>query len=87
MANKPEDRANIDRVYDDVRQIKSVLAERFGLKRFGKGNKSDLEIVRDDLGRVKRTGKEMARDIKNLKLILYRLYGNRWVVKQAAWIC
>ena len=74
MANKPEDRANIERVYDDVRQIKSVLAERFG-KRFGKGKKSDLEIVREDLGKVKRSGKELANDIKNLKLILFGMGG------------
>ena len=74
MANKPEDRANIERVYDDVRQIKSVLAERFG-KRFGKGKKSDLEIVREDLGKVKKSGKELANDIKNLKLILYGMGG------------
>ena len=74
MANKPEDRANIDRVYDDVRQIKSVLAERFG-KRYGKGNKSDIEIVREDLVKVKRSEKELAKEIKNVKLILYGMGG------------
>jgi hypothetical protein len=69
MTACPEDRATIERVYDDVRQIKSVLAERFG-RRYGKGNKSDMEIVREDLGKVKRSGKELARDVKNVKLIL-----------------
>ncbi|XP_028398325.1 transient receptor potential cation channel subfamily A member 1-like [Dendronephthya gigantea] len=72
MGNKSKDRANIERVYDDVLEIKSVLAKRFG-KHYGKGTKSDLEIVREDLGKVKRSGKELAKDIKNLKLILYGL--------------
>ena len=71
MTISPEDRATIERVYDDVRQIKSVLAERFG-RRYGKGNKSDLENVREDLEQVRRSGKEMARDIK---LILYGIGG------------
>ena len=74
MANKSEDKATIERVYDDVRQIKSVLAERFG-KRYGKGNKSDLEIVREDLGKVKKSGMELAKDVNNLKLILYGMGG------------
>lgn len=74
MANKPEDRATIERVYDDVRQIKSVLAERFG-KRYGKANKSELEIVREDLGKVKKSGMELAKDVNNLKLILYGMGG------------
>ena len=74
MASKPEDRANIDRVYDDVRQIKSVLAERFG-RRYGKGNKSDIEIVRDDLVKVKRSEKELTKEMKSIKLILYGMGG------------
>ena len=74
MANKPEDRANIERVYDDVRQIKSVLSERFG-KRYGKGSKSDLEIVRGDLVKVKKSGKDLAKDVQNLKMILYGMGG------------
>ena len=74
LGNKPEDRVTIERVYDDIRQMKSVLTERFG-KRYGKKNKSDLEILRDDLGRIKRTEREMAKDIKNLKLILYGMGG------------
>ncbi|XP_028398324.1 uncharacterized protein LOC114521948 [Dendronephthya gigantea] len=74
MASNPEDRANIERVYDDVRQIKSVLDERFG-RRYGKGNKSDLEIVREDLGKIKKSGKELTRAIKNIKLILYGIGG------------
>ena len=74
MANTSEDKATIERVYDDVRQIKSVLAERFG-KRYGKGNKSDLEIVREDLGKVKKSGMELAKDVNNLKLILYGMGG------------
>ena len=73
MTISPEDRATIERVYDDVRQIKSVLAERFG-RRYGKGNKSDLENVREDLEKVRRSGKEMAR---NIKLILYGIGGQR----------
>ena len=74
MASNPEDKANIDRVYDDVRQIKIVLDERFG-RRYGKGNKSDLEIFHEDLGKIKKSGKELARAINNIKLILYGIGG------------
>ena len=72
MGNKSKDRANIERVYDDVQEIKSILAKRFR-EHYGKGTKSDLEIVREDLGRIKRSGKELAKDIKSLRLILYGL--------------
>ena len=74
MTASPEDRASLDRVYDDIREIKSVLAERFG-RSYGKGNKSDLETILEDLGKVKRSGKELAKDIKNVKLILYGIGG------------
>ena len=74
MTGAAEDRASIERVYDDIREIKSVLAERFG-RSYGKENKSDLEVVLEDLGKVKRSGKELAKDIKNVKLILYGIGG------------
>ena len=74
MTGAAEDRAGIERVYDDIREIKSVLAERFG-RSYGKENKSDLEVVLEDLGKVKRSGKELAKDIKNVKLILYGIGG------------
>lgn len=74
MTASSEDRASLERVHDDIREIKSVLAERFG-RSYGKGNKSDLEIVLEDLGKVKRSGRELAKDIKNVKLILYGIGG------------
>ncbi len=72
MATSPEDRVTMEQIYDDVLQIKIVLDERFG-RRYGKGTKSDLEIVRDDLGKVKKCVKEMARD---MKFILYGAGGH-----------
>ena len=70
----PEDRVSLERVHDDVQRIKIILDERFG-RRYGKGTKSDLEVVCEDLGKVKKSGKEMTREVKNLKSLLY---DTRW---------
>ena len=67
ITTSPEDRVTIERVHEDVRRIKMVLDKRFG-RRCGKGNKSDLETVYEDLGKVKKSWKELARDVNNLKL-------------------
>ena len=68
ITTSPEDRVTIERVHEDVRRIKMVLDKRFG-RRCGKGNKSDLETVCEDLGKVKKSSKELARDVNNLKLL------------------
>ncbi|XP_028405932.1 uncharacterized protein LOC114528470 isoform X2 [Dendronephthya gigantea] len=62
------DEASIERVRDDVREIMQILGEQFG-KRFRKGKKSDLDIVRTDINKLRRIQEEVVVDVRNMKLL------------------
>ena len=63
------DEATIERVRDEVKDIKDILREQFGSK-FRKGKKSDLDFVKIDVTEVRRLQEEIVIDVKNMKLWL-----------------
>jgi hypothetical protein len=63
------DEATIERVRDEVKDIKDILREQFGSK-FQKGKKSDLDLVKIDVTKLRRLQEEIVIDLKNMKLWL-----------------
>lgn len=64
-----KEEATIERVRDDVKAIVNILAENFG-RRFRKGKKSDLYIVRTDVQKLRTFQEGIIVDVRNMKLSL-----------------
>ena len=64
--------ATIERVHDDVKTIMNTLGEQFG-KKFRKGKKSDIDLVRMDITRVRRFQEEIVVELRNMMLSVEEL--------------
>lgn len=67
-----DDHVTIERLRDDVKTIVKILGEKFG-KKFGKGNKSDLDWVKIDVSKIRRFQEELVVDVKNMKHVLQEI--------------
>ena len=72
LSTTREERVTIDHMCDDMKMIKNILGDRFG-RRYGKGRKSDLDFVKEDLCKVKSFQEKLVLDMRDMKIMLQSL--------------